>query len=71
MGGRGGDNKISAQAAVALAATLKGIGRLIGATHGVIDEHANNCINASASTSTNTIKNASTSSAVLASTAPV
>ena len=43
----------------------RGIGRLISATHGVVDEHADNCINTSTSASTNTVKNASASSAIV------
>ena len=37
---------------------------MISATHGVVDEHTNNCVKASASASANTIKNASASSAI-------
>ena len=37
---------------------------MISATHGVINKHADNCINASASASTNTVKNTSASSAI-------
>ena len=42
----------------------KGIGRSISTTHGIVDGRANNCVNASASASTNTVKNSSTSSAI-------
>ena len=42
----------------------RGIGRLISTTHGIVDKHANNCNNTSASASTNTVKNASASSAI-------
>ena len=36
----------------------------INTTHGIVDKHADNCINTSASASTNTVKNASASSAI-------
>ena len=36
----------------------------IGATHGVVDKHADNCNNASTNISTNTVKNTSANSAV-------
>jgi hypothetical protein len=42
----------------------RGAGRSISATHGVVDKHAENCVNASASASTNTLKNVSASSAI-------
>ena len=42
----------------------RGVCRLISTTHGIVDNHANNCVNASASVSTNTIKNTSASSAI-------
>jgi hypothetical protein len=42
----------------------RGDGRLISATHGVADKHADNCINASTSASTKSVKNASASSAI-------
>ncbi len=38
---------------------------MISATHGVVNGHADTCINASASASTNTVKNASASSAII------
>ena len=43
---------------------LRGVGRSIGTTNGVVNEHTKNCINASASASTNTVKNASASSTI-------
>ena len=43
----------------------RGVGRSISATHGVLDKHADNCVNASTSASTNTAKNASASSAIV------
>ena len=43
---------------------LRGVGCSISATHGVVNEHAENCANASASASTNTVKNTSASSAI-------
>ncbi len=42
----------------------RGVGRSISATHDVVNEHAKNCANASASASTNTVKNTSASSAI-------
>jgi hypothetical protein len=38
---------------------------LISTTHGVVNEHADNCVNASTSASTNTVKNASASSTIV------
>ena len=38
---------------------------MISATHSIVDKHTNNCINASTSASTNTVKNASASSAIV------
>ena len=43
---------------------LRGVGRSISATHGIVDKHAKICVNASASASTNTVKNTSASSAI-------
>ena len=40
------------------------VGRSISATEGIVNKHTNNCIKVSASTSTNTVKNASASSAI-------
>ena len=43
----------------------RGVGQSISTTHNVVDKHADNCVNASTSASTNTVKNASTSSAIV------
>ena len=43
----------------------RGVGRLISTMHGVVNEHADNCVNASTSASTNTVKNASASSTIV------
>jgi hypothetical protein len=43
---------------------LSGVGHSISVTHSIVDKHANNCDNTSACASTNTVKNASASSAV-------
>ena len=62
MGGRGGEDKISTQTAMALAAAPEASAARSAPCMGVVDKHANSCVKASAST--NTIKNASASSAI-------
>ena len=51
VGGRGGERDLHAGDG-GVGRRSSGIGRSIGTTHGVVNEHVDNCDNASTSTST-------------------